>query len=518
MYKISLMLSSYVLGLKVPSATYWQLWRVSLPLNCYSHKIFSGNGNVVKLKPLLDAVVKTVSDEDIWNAVYAAIDVVFTVTGNLANSSEHRKDIDVVLREELIIHAGVPVKVSSQLSDFAEKVKPIFKASRRSLVQPQRALQGSKALRNLHFGFKQILVPGELKSKSRANASSITWLDLGRYAREILTVQDSRRFVLGFTLSPPFDINTNGQQFVSAVLAFIRLNEEQLGFDPTIITTRDERYVENERDGHTGQLFIDNAIHRPRIVCGSTSTIGEAHLKGDSRTFVIKVSWQYPEPEEAGELLREATEKYVVNVARYYHHETGLEVTKATKTNHKPGSTMPPPSTTVRPLSMKGQSSKRSSPSTTSFLPCNKRTCPSSPVTEGIVTAHRVHRRVILQDYGERIHMASTNPSWPVFIIDLDLSIRRDRDKASGARGKTGTRPFMGIGILFAAEPHSPMHDLESLFCGSQGRVVQQYEEWNYQSMSQVAIAKLGTVANESFASTIREQFTDYYRCLASCV
>jgi hypothetical protein len=38
--------------------------------------------------------------------------------------------------------------------------------------------------------------------------------------------------------------------------------------------------------------------------------------------LVIMDSWQYPEREAEGNLLYEATEKEVVNVARYYHHET----------------------------------------------------------------------------------------------------------------------------------------------------------------------------------------------------
>ncbi|KAH6960068.1 hypothetical protein BKA56DRAFT_600408 [Ilyonectria sp. MPI-CAGE-AT-0026] len=38
--------------------------------------------------------------------------------------------------------------------------------------------------------------------------------------------------------------------------------------------------------------------------------------------LIIKDSWQYPERDEEGELLCEATAKGVVNVARYYHHET----------------------------------------------------------------------------------------------------------------------------------------------------------------------------------------------------
>jgi hypothetical protein len=48
--------------------------------------------------------------------------------------------------------------------------------------------------------WSRILVPGELKSNPLADKASKAWLDLGRYAREVLAAQDSRRFVLGFTL------------------------------------------------------------------------------------------------------------------------------------------------------------------------------------------------------------------------------------------------------------------------------------------------------------------------------
>jgi hypothetical protein len=37
---------------------------------------------------------------------------------------------------------------------------------------------------------------------------------------------------------------------------------------------------------------------------------------------VIKDSRQYTERDEEGALLREATDEGVVNVARYYHHDT----------------------------------------------------------------------------------------------------------------------------------------------------------------------------------------------------
>jgi hypothetical protein len=55
------------------------------------------------------------------------------------------------------------------------------------------------------------------------------------------------------------------------------------------------------------------------------------------------------------------------------------------------------------------------------------------------------------------------NPSWPSFIIDLDLAIRKNQENFSGALSKTGTRAFMVIGALYGEE-HTFMHDLESFF------------------------------------------------------
>lgn len=49
------------------------------------------------------------------------------------------------------------------------------------------------------------------------------------------------------------------------------------------------------------------------------------------------------------------------------------------------------------------------------------------------------------------------------FLIDLDLAIKIDRENASGAPSKTGTKVFMAIGELYG-EDHNFMHDLESFF------------------------------------------------------
>ncbi|KAF1365589.1 hypothetical protein EJ07DRAFT_151070 [Lizonia empirigonia] len=318
----------------------------------------------------------------------------YRLVGGWQGWSEEAKEKDV-------LSWFAPLK--NRLLDFAEGHRPVSGIRRRPLAQPHQPLQGSTADRKLDIGFvddpnagmnskcrwSQILIPGELKSNPSADKASKAWLDLGRYAREVLAAQDSRRFVIGFTLCGPFmrlwifdrlggiaseqfDIDEDGLQFVSAMLGFLWMNEEQLGFDPTIVTVGDKRYIEIERENGNECFVIDRLIKRVRCVAGWATTCWGVHRKGDPGTpLVVKDSWQYPEREEEGELLREATEKGVMNVARYFHHETvsvgsrdddiranvrkGLDIMKAT--NYKPEKSMPPPSTTGRRASRRDRSS-----------------------------------------------------------------------------------------------------------------------------------------------------------------
>jgi Fungal protein kinase len=518
-------------------------------------------------------------------------------------------------------------KLIEFLLDAAKEVALVPNTRRRPLAQPDQPLQGSTAGRKLDVGFvndpkanqdsrchwSKILVPGELKSNPDVDRHSKTWLDLGRYAREVLAAQDTRRFVLGFTLcgstmrlwefdrlggiaSSPFDINKDGLQFVCATLGYLWMSEEQLGFDPTIVETEGKRYIDIVRNDQKERLILQERIKRAPCVAGRATTCWKAYREGDeSQTpLVVKDSWQYPEREEEGELLREATEKEVVNVARYYHHETvrvggqdddiyknvrkGLDITRAT--NYKArGSIVSPNTSKVYGSPRKGRSTstagqKRSSSYTDiSLPPPSKRTCSSSP-TKGRGNPadwDRVHRRVILSDYGKPLYRASSrvamltaledciegyeslytrtgmlqsdisignlmmnedddNHSWRAFLIDLDLAIKEQREESSGARGKTGTRAFMAIGVLLG-EKHSFMHDLESFFwvlfwicihysgLNGKARVVPQFEEWSYVGMEKLAKLKLGTISEEEiFLNTVKENFTSYYGPLISWI
>ncbi|TWU73732.1 hypothetical protein ED733_000593 [Metarhizium rileyi] len=517
-----------------------------------------------------------------------------------------------------------------QLEAFADDNIPTLVPRRKLLAQPKTPLQGSIGKRSMDIGFvdsnilhksntiglryhwAHILVIGELRSNPKADIASVAWIDLARYAREVLAAQDTRRFVLGFTLcgsymrvwefdrlggvaSEQFDINKDegGLQFVAIILGFLRMNEETLGFDPTIITTSGQKYIEIERNGQTERLIIDEVIKRAPCIAGRATTCWKAHRNDDPlNPLVIKDSWQYVDRDEEGELLQEATKKGVTNVARYYHHETvricrtdddvwnnvrkGLDVTKAT--NFQPKRILPSNvGGSVSRISHSEHSSssrvKRPSSETDAALPPSKRSLPTSkrsysasPTKPSLdVLSNRIHRRVILRDYGLPIYKASShaalldalagciegheslhkagflhrdisinnlrvnedkaNPSWRAFLIDLDLAVRLDREVASGAKGKTGTRAFMAIGVLFG-EQHSFMHDLESFFwvlfwiCvhfdGSQkGRVVPQFEKWNYLNTEELALIKQGLISDDDFfVKTAGDNFTEYYQPL----
>jgi hypothetical protein len=646
--------------------------------------------DIERILPLLQAILRKEPDIVIWNAVNDAVTEstpprrptssfqqtpLSINTGSFANSTELRKHVDDVLKEELgHLYAGVPgffeaffedvpglrptaqavfdkckegesplfmvesgwqgwpegakekdvlswfAPLVDRLLDLADGHRPPPRLRRRPLAQPCQPLQGSIANRKLDISFvddpnagvnskcrwSHILILGELKSNPSADKASKAWLDLGRYAREVLAAQDSRRFVLGFTLcgsfmrlwefdrlggiaSEQFDINEDGLQFVSAMLGFLWMNDEQLGFDPTIITVGDKRYIEIERKNGKERLVIDRVIKRVPCVAGRATTCWKVYQEEHPGTpLVVKGSWQYPEREEEGDLLCEATEKGVMNVARYFHHETvrvggqdddiranvrkGLDITKAT--NYKPEKPIPLPSTTGRRASRRdGNSSaagrKRSSSCTRMPLPPSKRTCSSSPVKRAV--ANRVHRRVVIRDYGKAIYKASSqisllvaferciegyeslhtqagmlqrdispnnlmvneddeNPSYSAFLIDLDLAIKEQREMSSGARGKTGTRAFMAIGVLLDEETHSFMHDLESFFwvlfwiCihydgPAKDIGATEFEKWNYVNMEELAELKSGLVSRERhFLNRITKAFTPYYQPLIPCV
>jgi len=387
-----------------------------------------------------------------------------------------------------------------------------------------------------------ILVTGELKSNPVEDGQIPALLDLATYVREVFRTQD-RRFVLGFTLcgsmmrlwqfdrsgssgSSSFNINEDGFRFIHVMLGYCLMNDEQLGLDPTIQQSDGKRYLEITRNDKIERLILTEDIKKQAVIVGRATTCWRAYRDGDEseEPLVVKDSWQYEERPEEGELIKEATDKGVRNIARYYHHETvqvggknddtienvrrGLmktcgRTTFRQKSFNKPEA--PASESLGKVVAGRTQSqslSRKRSSSSAQMTPRSgiKRSRSSFELRNSPLQIHnRVRRRTITRDPGKPIYKASspvtiingfigaikghesllnagilhrdisignimlTENEDDGFLIDFDLSNKTSDDEASGAPSKTGTKIFMAIGALLG-EPHSFMHDLESFF------------------------------------------------------
>ena len=452
-------------------------------------------------------------------------------TGSFADASEHRRQVDDALREELLptLRIDVPDFIPavfghiSRLDELAEMVfdrcqeedtqlytkgsgwtewpmsakedlvldwlrnlmkrfvawmNSVHPATSRQIFKgPSAYLDGSPIKRKMDVGimgrhddevgektgpkssWAQILVAGELKSNPIEDGQEPAWLDLATYAREVFRTQD-RRFVLGFTLcgsrmrlwhfdrsgssgSSSFDINQEGLKFVLVMLGYHLMNDKQLGLDPTIQQSDGQRYVEITRDDQVERLIFTGEIKKQAVVAGRATTCWRAYSDGDEskKPLVVKDSWQYEERPEEGELIKEATDKGVRNIARYYHHEMvqvdgknddtidnvrrgSMKSFVRTRFRQRPlnesdasASASESPGKAIAGRSQSPSLSRKRSSSTAQMAsPASfKRSCSSFESSNpGSPIHNRVHRRVVTRDPGKPIHQASS----PVAIIN----------------------------------------------------------------------------------------------------
>ncbi|KAF2676778.1 hypothetical protein K458DRAFT_468226 [Lentithecium fluviatile CBS 122367] len=314
---------------------------------------------------------------------------------------------------------------------------------RRCITTPNKPIPGSD--------WSLILVPGELKSNPREDNRSSTWLDLVRYAREIFSAQDTRRFNLGFSLcglimrlwefdrlgvvgSTPFDVNKEGETFISTILGYFCMSEQELGYNSTI-AGEGRRYTSIQRDDRTERLYLETLIKLQRSVAGRATRCWKGFAEDlPDQQVVIKDLWEYEERPEEGLLLEEATEVGVKNVVRNYHETVRLGgrvddvLDNVRKGPSDTGGWNPLQSRAIRPEPVtssttsgtsgagrgrgRGRSRsnsrtvtrKRSSSSIQASMPPPKRSCSDSPVKQDTHRRrNRVHRRLIVQDVGKSI-------------------------------------------------------------------------------------------------------------------
>ncbi|KAG5990187.1 hypothetical protein E4U52_004875 [Claviceps spartinae] len=276
-------------------------------------------------------------------------------------------------------------------------------------------------------------------------------------------------------------------------------------------------------------------------------------------------------------MLLLAASRGVVNIARYYHHETvqfdGRDddistcVRRGLRKEPTWSSSVKPPKGLRRQETTDAITQETDS----SLHPRKKRRRRRASKSK-TKPENRVHRRLILLDFGEPIYKASSRKVLLAclekcieghrslyqadilhrdifinnlmvreesgkegFIIDLDLAIDMKRantvtDAAERSqRTRTCTRAFMAIGIL-EGEAHTFLHDLESFFwvlfwicihygkSGEGSRRSSTYEDWNYVDDKMLAGYKRNLLSSYKLFEAALEDFVPYYKPLTSYI
>ncbi|KFY03930.1 hypothetical protein V490_00046 [Pseudogymnoascus sp. VKM F-3557] len=383
--------------------------------------------DIERVTPLLKAVINNESDDIIWDKAYAAVTestpprpLPFlnqtpwsNATSSIVNSSEHRKYANEALKEELgsSLYIGVPGFVDAFFGGMAE----LDSISKAVFAKCQ---QGGDPLFTEGRGWRDW--PNEAKEPD-----VLTWFeeqidqflgfakDHGNVPRRPLAQPNQP--LKGSTAERKLDRSSSLRTLAASYWASRSAGPScdsgssagSAELHPHLSTStrtayNGERYIEILHDGRKERLVLGTVMKRADCVAGRATTCWKAHRADDDAKapLVIKDSWQYPEREEEGDLLQEATEKGVVNVARHYYHETvhvagqrddvqnnvrkALDISKATNyfvQRKKADSSMLPP----KPFSKddairRGRSSadtihrKRSSSSLNAPLPPAKRT------------------------------------------------------------------------------------------------------------------------------------------------
>ncbi|KAE8405940.1 hypothetical protein BDV37DRAFT_270398 [Aspergillus pseudonomiae] len=386
---------------------------------------------------------------------------------------------NTVLKKELrLIYIGIPGFYETYFSGIEgleeEGYNPLFTGNGwRDWPQSAKEREGYTVTSQRSMANRKLdIVLGELKSNLKEDSVSKTW--------------HTRRFALDFTL---YGLNIQLWEFDRV---------DRLQFVSTIIVSisEGEKYIEIIRDGRSERLILDSLIKRAP---------------------------SYREGDKVHAPLRE--KKNVVNVARYYYHKT-VYIDKIVDNIRSNSSSIANDIVDTRRIdcSTSNTGCKRSFSYVSAALLPSKRTCSSSTSESGHgpTIQNRVHRRVVIRDYGILIYKTKSRVSMLSALencIEDDISTGnlivneeeenrswlQQRERPSGTRGKIGTRAFIAIGLLLG-ERHNFNHDLDK------SRKVSQFEKWNYVDTEELAKLKLGTISDvDIFKNTIEANFTEYY-------
>lgn len=180
------------------------------------------------------------------------------------------------------------------------------------------------------------------------------FLQIGRYVRDIFSVQPTRRFVHAFTLlgstmelwvfdrsgpysSGPFDIHYEPENFIRALVGYTLMSDDELGLDDFIKSDGQSKFITIHEDT-TGKDVKIQLEQQPMVVHRAIVCRGTTCYRSKDGKKVVKLSWPSDLRPPEVEHLRRARDSGVMGVATLFGHHliTSIETLRD-------GLTFPPP-------------------------------------------------------------------------------------------------------------------------------------------------------------------------------
>ena len=187
--------------------------------------------------------------------------------------------------------------------------------------------------------WKDVEVIGELKESNKDKKATL--LQIGRYVRDVFSIQPTRRYVHAFTLcgndmqawvfdrsgpysSTVFDIHKEPERFIRTMAGYVMMSDEELGLDTFIERDDGDQFITVVEDatGKERRLQLEPIpIARQRaIVCRGTSCFRAWTPSSENLQYVAKFSWVSAKRQPEADLLRLARERGVEGVAKLFGH------------------------------------------------------------------------------------------------------------------------------------------------------------------------------------------------------
>lgn len=157
--------------------------------------------------------------------------------------------------------------------------------------------------------WKDIEVIGEITESSNKKKAKL--LQIGRYVRDIFSIQPTRRYVHAFTLcgnemrawvfdrsgpygSTVFDIHEEPERFIRTIAAYVMMSDDELGLDTFTERNGGNRFITVEDAMGKERRFrleSDPIAYQRAIVCRGTSCFRARIPGSEDLQYVAKFSW-----------------------------------------------------------------------------------------------------------------------------------------------------------------------------------------------------------------------------------